>query len=198
MRSLSHRLVALSFTLTACGAPATTASISPAPASAPAAGAAAPTGAATRIPAVTMSEPPKNWQLLDEATDHVPGISAERAFNELLRGKTPKQTVLVAIIDNGIDTLHADLKANLWTNPKDGTHGWNFIGGRDGKDVNFDTFEGTRGRARCHGKAAAGGAPPLTDQARCGEIDAAYAKQRSQIERTADNYRQVDNVLRQI
>jgi subtilisin family serine protease len=196
MRSFSNRFVAVSVFLAACGAPATTATIAPAPANAPIA--AAPSGPASRIPAVTMSEPPKNWQLLDEATDHVPGISAERAINELLRGKTPKQTVLVAIIDNGIDTLHADLKANLWTNPKDGTHGWNFIGGRDGKDVNFDTFEVTREYARCHGKAAASGAPPITDQARCGEVDAAYAKQRSQIERTADNYRQVDNVLRQI
>ena len=165
----------------------------PTPANAPTSAAADAAGPATRIPAVTMSEAPKNWQLLDEATDHVPGISAERAMNELLRGKTPKQTVLVAIIDNGIDTLHADLKANLWTNPKDGTHGWNFIGGADGKDVSFDTFEVTREYARCHGKAAASGAPPITDQPRsASEIDAAYAKQRTQIERTADNYRQVE------
>ena len=197
MRPLSHRLVALSLALTACGAPATTASITPTPASAPT-GVSAPTGPATRIPAVTMSEPPKNRQLLDEATDHVPGISSERAMRELLSGKTPKQTVLVAIIDNGIDTLHADLKANLWTDPKNGTHGWNFIGGSDGKDVSFDTFEVTREYARCHNKAAASGAPAITDQSRCSEIDAAYQKQRAQIERTADNYRQVNNVLRQI
>jgi subtilisin family serine protease len=150
------------------------------------------------IPAVTMSEPPKNWQLLDETADHIPGISSERAMNELLRGKTPKQTVLVAIIDNGIDTMHVDLKANLWSNPKDGTHGWDFIGGKDGKDVNFDTFEVTREYARCHGKAAASGSAPITDQARCAELDAAYEKQRNTIEHTTENYRQVNNVLRQI
>lgn len=196
MRSLPTRLLSLSVFLAACGAPATTATITPAPANAPVA--VTPTSPAARIPAVTMSEPPKNWQLLDETTDHIPGISAERAMNELLRGKTPKQTVLVAIIDNGIDTLHADLKANLWSNPKDGTHGWNFIGGKDGKDVNFDTFEVTRQYARCHGKSAASGAPAITDQAQCREIDDAFAKQRTQIERTADNYRQVDNLMRQI
>lgn len=197
MRSLSSSFLALSVALAACGAPATSTTITPAPVAAPPIESAAPS-AAVRIPAVTMSEPPKNWQLLDATTDHVPGISAERAMNELLRGKTPKQTVLVAIIDNGIDTLHADLRANLWTDPKDGTHGWNFIGGADGKDVNFDTFEVTREYARCHNKAAASGTPPIADAARCKDIDAAYTKQRTQIERTTDNYRQVNNVLRQI
>ena len=197
MRPLSYSLFAISVALAACGAPATSTTISPTPATAPTPAATAPS-ATTRIPAVSMSEAPKNWQLLDEGTDHVPGISADRAMTELLRGKTPKQTVLVAIIDNGIDTLHADLKANLWTNPKDSTHGWNFIGGRDGKDVNFDTFEVTREYARCHGKAAASGTPAITDAARCSEIDAAYSKQRSEIERTADNYRQANNMLRQI
>jgi subtilisin family serine protease len=196
MRSLSYSFLAVSVALAACGAPATSTTITPAPVVAPTSATA--TAITTRIPAVTLSEAPKNWQLLDEATDRVPGISADRAMNELLRGKTPKQTVLVAIIDNGIDTLHADLRANLWTNPKDGIHGWNFIGGADGKDVNFDTFEVTREYARCHGKAAASGTPPITDAARCKEIDAAYTKQRTQIERTADNYRQVNNVLRQI
>src|SRR3954467_9843175 len=195
MRLFSYRLLAVSFALTACGAPATTATVTaPTPASAPGSSPMVATGAAMRIPAVTMSEPPKNWQLLDEATDHVPGISVERAMNELLRGKTPKQTVLVAIIDNGIDTLHADLKANLWTNPKDGTHGWNFIGGRDGKDVNFDTFEVTREYARCNNKAAASGAPPITDAARCAEVETAYSNQRNSLEKTAASYRQVHEI----
>ena len=40
-------------------------------------------------------------------------------MHELLAGKSPKRTVLVAIIDNGIDTAHVDLRANLWTNPKE-------------------------------------------------------------------------------
>ncbi|HEY4305245.1 MAG TPA: S8 family serine peptidase [Gemmatimonadaceae bacterium] len=198
MSSLSYRLVAVSLALNACGAPATTAAVTaPTPTSVSSAPA-MPAGPATRIPPTVMTEPPKNWQLLDETADHVPGISLERATSELLKSKTPKQTVLVAIIDNGIDTMHVDLKEHLWTNPKDGTHGWNFIGGKDGKDVNFDTFEVTRQYARCHNKAAASGAPAITDAAQCKEIDDAYAKQRTSIERTADNYRQVNNMLRQI
>src|SRR4029077_7467870 len=103
---------------------------------------------ATRAPTVKLAEAPREWQLMDESADRVPGISADRAMKELLAGKAPKRTVLVAIIDNGIDTSHVDLKANLWVNPKatgaGDVHGWNFIGGRDGQDVHWDTFEVTR------------------------------------------------------
>jgi len=134
-------------------------------------------------------------------------------MKELLAGKTPQRTVLVAIIDNGIDTLHPDLKANLWTNPKeipgnkvdddndgfvDDVHGWDFIGGKDGKDVDFDTFEITREFARCHGKAAASGAPPITDAERCRQIDAEFQKQKAKIESNVQNYRAASDVLTQI
>ena len=195
MRPSSFSLVLLSLgAAAACGSPAMVAS-APTPAPAPVVAMAPPV---TEIPAVRMSEPPRNWQLLDEATDHVPGISLERAMSELLRGRSPKQTVLVAIIDNGIDTAHVDLKANLWTNPQDGTHGWNFLGGKDGKDVHFDTFEVTREYARCHNRAAASGAPPITDAARCAELDTAFQKQRSQIDGTLNSYRQVNEIYKQI
>src|SRR4029079_15661127 len=124
------------------------------------------------VPRVALPEAPRNWQLLDETGDHVPGISVERAMTQLLAGKAPKQTVLVAIIDNGIDTSHADLRANLWVNPKEvgghgkdndnngfdrGAHGSNVIGGKDGQDVHWDTLEVTQKSARCHNKAAASG-----------------------------------------
>jgi subtilisin family serine protease len=190
------RFVLLSFLLGACGAPATVATAPvPVPVSGPVASDAPP--AMSRIPAVTMSEPPMNWQLLDPAMDKVPGIAANRAMNELLAGKTPKQTVLVAIIDNGIDTNHVDLRTNLWSDPK-GLHGWNFIGGKDGKDVEFDTFEVTREYARCHGGAAASGLPAITDKDRCMQIDNDYAKQKKDIEQAAGTYQQVNQIYDQI
>jgi subtilisin family serine protease len=165
------------------------------------------------VPPVTLAEAPRNWQLLDEAIDHVPGISSERAMKELLTDKTPKRTVLVAIIDNGIDTTHVDLRANLWTNPKeiggnqkdddnngfvDDVHGWDFIGGRNGEDVHFDTFEVTREYARCHGKAAASGSAPITDAERCKKIDADFQEQRNKIQGSVDNYRKYNEVMQQI
>lgn len=199
MRPLSSPIVFLSLAVAACGTPATVATIAspaPAPRSAPAA---SPANNEVRsVPAVRMSEAPKNWQLLDERADGVPGISSERAMNELLRGKAPKQTVLVAVIDNGIDTLHADLKSVLWTDPATGLHGWNFLGGADGKDVSFDTFEVTRQYARCHGKAAASGAPPITDAAQCASIDAAFQKQRSSIEKLAMSYREANDMMQKV
>jgi subtilisin family serine protease len=200
-------LVLLSLLAAACGAPSTVATAAPAPAVAP------PPAVSTTVPATRLAEAPRNWQLLDDSADHVPGISSERAMKELLAGKAPKRAVLVAIIDNGIDTAHIDLRANLWTNPKeiaankkdddangfiDDLHGWNFIGSANGDDVHFDTFEVTREYARCHGKAAASGAPPITDAEHCKQVDADYGKQRSTIQKNVDNYQQVADVLRQI
>ena len=132
---------------------------------------------------------------------------------KLLAGKRSKRTVLVAIIDNGIDTAHVDLKANLWTNPKeiggngkdddnngfvDDIHGWNFIGGHDGQDVHFDTFEVTRQYAACHGGEAASGQPKITDAARCTGIDADYNKQRKELEGSVQNYRQINTMYGQL
>src|SRR4051812_34888724 len=65
----------------------------------------------------TSVEPPQNWWQLDPGTDHVNGIGLGRAFRELLANRQPKRTVVVAIIDSGVDILHPDLAANVWTNP---------------------------------------------------------------------------------
>ena len=223
MKSLSSSFIVFSFAIAACGAPATIAT-SPTPATATSTGstsggpmsvgsASSASTSSMMLPRATVTEAPRNWQLLDEATDHVPGISVERAYRELLTGKTPKQTVLVAIIDNGIDTSHVDLKANLWVNPKevagnkkdddnngyvDDIHGWNFIGGRDGDDVHFDTFEVTREYARCHNQPAASGQPPITDHAYCQKVDGDYNKQKAEIERNVQTYRQIRDVMQEI
>src|SRR5687768_5277389 len=102
---------------------------------------------------------PKGWHLLDKTKDGFSGISINKAY-EFIRTKNLKgKTVVVAIIDSGIDTLHEDLKEVLWRNPKevpgngkdddgngyiDDVYGWNFIGGKDGRNVTKDTYEGAR------------------------------------------------------
>lgn len=102
---------------------------------------------------------PKGWHLLDKEKDGVYGISLDKAY-EFVRSKNLKgKTVVVAVIDSGIDTLHEDLKEILWVNPKeipgngidddkngyiDDIHGWNFIGGKDGSNVKVDSYEGAR------------------------------------------------------
>lgn len=103
------------------------------------------------------SKTPENWYNLDFQKDGYMGISTEKA-QELLKGKKAK-SVIVAVLDGGVDIQHEDLKDVLWTNPKeipgngkdddgngyiDDVHGWNFIGGKDGKNVDQDNLEVTR------------------------------------------------------
>jgi len=103
------------------------------------------------------TEIPSDWFLKDPQTDHLQGVSAEKTYQSLLPGKA-SQTVLVAVIDSGIDIDHEDLKDVIWTNEDeipgngidddkngyiDDVHGWNFIGGKNG-NVAEDTYEVTR------------------------------------------------------
>src|SRR5215207_3709766 len=100
---------------------------------------------------------PNGWHLKDQKSSGLYGISLDKAY-EFVKGRK-SQTVVVAVIDSGIDTLHEDLKPVLWTNPKevagngidddgngyvDDIHGWNFLGGRDGRNVKEDSYEAAR------------------------------------------------------
>jgi subtilisin family serine protease len=91
---------------------------------------------------------PNNWFELDPGVDSVAGISLDKAY-ELLNGRKPK-TVIVAVIDNGVDISHKDLVNVIWTNRKevsgngmdddhngyiDDVHGWNFRGTENGTIV---------------------------------------------------------------
>ncbi|MDL2141096.1 S8 family peptidase [Flavobacterium tructae] len=84
----------------------------------------------------------KRWSHLDLIKDSIPGMSVDRAYAELLQGKTGKK-VIVGIVDSGVDIEHEDLKGMIWTNSKeipgngidddkngfiDDVHGWNFLG----------------------------------------------------------------------
>ncbi len=104
-------------------------------------------------------ETPKNWYQLDQATTGYYGISLDKAYAFVKSKKLKSKQVVVAVIDSGIDTLHEDLKSILWTNPKeipgngidddnngyiDDVHGWNFLGGKDGRNVKEDSYEAAR------------------------------------------------------
>jgi subtilisin family serine protease len=93
---------------------------------------------------------PKNWPLLDPSTDHMLGISLQKAYDYLSSKHKKSTPIVVAVIDSGIDTTHEDLKNILWTNAKeiagngidddnngyiDDVHGWNFLGNKNGQSV---------------------------------------------------------------
>lgn len=101
---------------------------------------------------------PANWFNLDYKTDGVMGISTEKTYKTLLKGKK-SIPVIVGVLDGGVDIHHEDLKDVLWINTKDSLsngedndsngyindkYGWNFIGNADGKNVQFDNLELTR------------------------------------------------------
>lgn len=100
----------------------------------------------------------KGWHLKD-ASKGYQGISLDKAYEFLKSKKLKSTTTIVAVIDSGIDTTHEDLRPIMWTNPKeipgngkdddkngyvDDVHGWNFLGGKDGRNVGADSYEGAR------------------------------------------------------
>jgi len=104
-------------------------------------------------------EVPKGWHLLDKGSEGYSGISINRAYDFVKSKNLKSKTVIVAVIDSGVDTLHEDLKEILWRNPKeipgngkdddgngyvDDIYGWNFLGNKDGKNVTKDSYEGAR------------------------------------------------------
>lgn len=107
---------------------------------------------------VAQDAAPKNWFHLDLTKDGYPGLSTERMYEELLKGRQSR-TVVVAVIDSGVDAEHEDLADNMWVNEDeipdngidddnngyiDDIHGWNFIGGKDGRNVNQENLEVVR------------------------------------------------------
>ncbi|HZI00962.1 MAG TPA: S8 family serine peptidase, partial [Flavisolibacter sp.] len=99
----------------------------------------------------------EGWHLLDQKTDNYRGISLKQAY-ELLKNRK-STTVVVAVIDSGIDTLHEDLKPVLWRNPKeipgngidddgngytDDVYGWNFCGSKEGENLHRNAHEISR------------------------------------------------------
>ncbi|MEX1003471.1 MAG: S8 family peptidase [Crocinitomicaceae bacterium] len=86
------------------------------------------------------------------------GMSTDKAYKKLLKDKTSK-TVIVAVIDSGVDIEHEDLEGKIWTNEDeipdngidddnngyiDDVHGWSFLGNPDGENIEHEQLEMTR------------------------------------------------------
>ncbi len=91
-----------------------------------------------------------NWGHLDLVKDTIPGMSVDKAYAEIIKNRKGA-TVIVGVIDSGIDIDHEDLNDVMWTNkgeiPNNGidddkngyiddVHGWNFLG--DGYDEQLE------------------------------------------------------------
>jgi|TARA_R100000479_G_scaffold165252_1_gene104495 subtilisin family serine protease len=93
----------------------------------------------------------KRWGATDLITDTIPGMSVDKAYTEILT-KRKGETVIVGVIDSGVDIEHEDLKNVIWTNEDeiagngkdddnngyvDDMHGWNFLGDIVGENMEY-------------------------------------------------------------
>ena len=85
------------------------------------------------------------------------GMFTEKAYKFLKKKKS--KTVIVGVIDSGVDIEHEDLKGQIWINEGeiagngidddnngyiDDVHGWNFLGNEKGEHVNEARLEKTQ------------------------------------------------------
>ena len=100
----------------------------------------------------------KTWYHKDFSTTKVYGVNTENAYKFFeSKGLKPK-SVVVGVIDSGVEVDHPGLVKNLWKNVNevpdngkdddgngyvDDVYGWNFIGGKNG-DVGVDNTEVAR------------------------------------------------------
>lgn len=102
-----------------------------------------------KFSAITEDEE-KNWSHLDLKNDTVPGVSLNLAYEKIVKPKS--KTVVVAVIDSGIDITHEDLRENIWINedemPNNGidddrngyiddVNGWNFLGDANNEQLEY-------------------------------------------------------------
>ena len=103
-------------------------------------------------------EEKQNWHFKDIYTDSIPGISLDKAYQELLKNKQG-DTIIVAVIDTELDIDHEDLKDQVWINKDeipnnhidddkngyiDDIHGWNFVGSKKEDNILYTSYEYVR------------------------------------------------------
>lgn len=94
----------------------------------------------------------KRWGAADLITDTIPGMSVDKTYNEILSKRKKGSTVIVGVIDSGVDVEHEDLKNVIWVNEDeipgngkdddnngyvDDIHGWNFLGDIVGENLEY-------------------------------------------------------------
>lgn len=140
------------------------------------------------------------------------GMRTEKAYKSLKKKKST--TVVVAIIDSGIDIEHKDLKGKIWTNddeiPNNGIdddkngyiddiHGWNFLGSAEGNQE-YARLEKTRICAKLHLKYADKNIADVAeaDKAEYKEYKKMYqeiTEEREQYAGLVEQYKQIGEML---
>ena len=107
--------------------------------------------------ATTSSQSELDWYNCSVEEDQVYGAAVNKAY-DYLKGRKIKKRPIVALIGGGMDIEHEDLKQSIWKNRKeknnqkdddknglvDDLYGWNFLGGKDGRIMEYTMGEGDR------------------------------------------------------
>lgn len=98
-----------------------------------------------------------DWFNLDADQDSVSGLSIDLFYSR--SEVVSLQPVIVAVIDDGVDVFHEDLKGKIWINEAeipdngiddddngyvDDIYGWNYLGNPTGENIRFENLEITR------------------------------------------------------
>ena len=87
---------------------------------------------------------PQNWHR--HYSDSLQGMRSDEALQWLIKHYGRPRTILVGVVDTGVDTTLTALRSSLWLRPKerpngldddrdgyiDNRYGWNFLGSKDG------------------------------------------------------------------
>jgi secreted subtilase family protein len=100
----------------------------------------------------------KTWYHKDFSTTNVYGVNTDNAYKFLESKGLKPRTIVVGVLDSGVEIDHPGLINNMWKNPNeipnngidddkngyvDDIYGWNFIGGKTA-DIDADNLEVTR------------------------------------------------------
>lgn len=100
----------------------------------------------------------KTWYHMDYTKSKVYGVNTQNAYSYLESKGLKPTSIVVGVLDSGVEVDHPGLIKNIWTNPGeiagngidddkngyiDDVHGWNFLGSKNG-DVDVDNMEVTR------------------------------------------------------
>ncbi|MCH9660209.1 MAG: S8 family peptidase [Bacteroidetes bacterium] len=147
----------------------------------------------------------KSWGAADLLTDTIPGMSVDKAYTEIIKGKKGA-TVIVAVIDSGVDIEHEDLKNVIWTNTGevpgngkdddnngyiDDVHGWNFLGNIIAENMEYVRYMKKYG-SQFEGKTEA--TIPASDRANFQiyeKAKAEYSKDFAEANGVVDRYEQL-------
>lgn len=109
------------------------------------------------VPIFAEAQLKTDW--FNDGFDPQTSVGAEVNAAYKLLGDRTLQPVIVAVLDDGVDIEHPDLRGKIWANageiPDNGkdddgngyvddVHGWNFLGNPNGENVKGETLEITR------------------------------------------------------